>query len=125
MIHLDTSFLIRALVADTAQDLLLRDLLTRREPLGISCIAWSEFLCGPLQPPQLVLASRLVPRREPFGDSDASMAARLFNLGGRRRGSLGDCMIAATAIRCEAALATDNPGDFGRLEAAGLQLVPV
>ena len=33
-----------------------------------------------------------------------------------------DCMIAATALRAEAALATGNPSDFRRFTAHGLTL---
>jgi predicted nucleic acid-binding protein len=51
------------------------------------------------------------------------LAAQLFNLGGRRRGSLGDRMIAAVAVRLDAALATRNRADFGRLTPAGRRLV--
>ena len=50
------------------------------------------------------------------------MAARLFNGSGRRRGTMIDCMIAATALAEEAAVATSNPGDFSRFEAFGLAL---
>jgi predicted nucleic acid-binding protein len=57
----------------------------------------------------------------PFTVDDAATAAFLFNLGGRRRGSLPDCMIAATAIRFGAVLATTD-GDFRRYERAGLML---
>ena len=123
MIHLDTSFLIRALARDSPEDRDLRARLARAEPLGMSVIAWTEFLCGPVEASQVELVLRIV--REPiaFIDEDAATAARLFNQAGRRRGSLTDCMIAATAIRAEAPLATANPKDFRPLEALGLRVL--
>ena len=42
MIHLDTSFLIRALVRGSAQDKRLRGWLGAGEPIGMSSIAWAE-----------------------------------------------------------------------------------
>lgn len=123
MIHLDTSFLVRALLAGTPQDRRLRTWLGRGEELAISCIGWAEFLCGPLKEGQVELATRILSLPEPFGAKDAEMAARLFNRCGRRRGTLTDCMIAATAIRSDATLATANPDDFRKLEAAGLKLL--
>lgn len=119
---LDTSFLIRALVGGSSQDQTLRRWLRSGEPLGISTIAWTEFLCGPLEKDQIELASAIVPRRAPFGEESSRLAAGLFNDSGRRRGSLVDCMIAATAIQSDASLATANVTDFRGFSKAGLRL---
>lgn len=123
MVHLDTSFLIRALTPKSAQDRALRAWIHAGEPLCISAIGWAEFLCGPIEAEHMSLAARVVPERIPFTDEEARLAANLFNESGRRRGSLADCMIAATALRADASLATVNPADFRRFEASGLKLV--
>ena len=47
MIHLDTSFLGRALVRGPPEDEKVRQWLTEGTALGMSTIAWGEFLCGP------------------------------------------------------------------------------
>ena len=125
MIHLDTSFLIRSLVAGSREDARLRVWLSGGEPLGISSIAWSEFLCGPVRPEAVELVSRIVATPVAFTAESAHVAARLFNLGGRRRGSFVDCMVAAVAVGAEASLATTNPGDFSRFKAAGLALAEI
>lgn len=122
MIQLDTSFLIAALVKDSAQDRALRAWLKAGEALAISAIAWGEFLCGPADQGHLELASGIVPERLAFTGDDATLAARLFNESGRRRGTFGDCMISATAIRADAVLATANLDDFRRFAKAGLVL---
>ena len=124
MIHLDTSFLIRALVRGSAEDRHLRGWLREGEPIGISSIVWAEFLCGPVRPQEIELVNRIFGEPAPFGAQDASAAANLFNQSGRRRGSLVDCMIAATALRRNASLATANGEDFRRLTAAELELLP-
>jgi predicted nucleic acid-binding protein len=123
MIHLDTSFLIRALASGLPEDGLMRAWLREAQTLGMSAVAWAEFLCGPVDAPIAELASRLVPDRPPFAAEDAVLAAKLYNGAGRRRGSLLDCMIAATAVRAGAALATSNPHDFRRFEAEGLRIL--
>ena len=98
MIHLDTCYLIRALVHGSVEDRRMREWLRAGESLGISSVAWAEFLCGPLDSAHLGLARRVVTAQIPFDAEAARIAATLFDAGGRRRGSLLDCMIAATAI---------------------------
>jgi predicted nucleic acid-binding protein len=123
MIHLDTSFMILALVRESPQDRKLRQWLQQGEALAMSTVAWAELLCGPLPVELLDVATRVVSERVPFHEEEAQLAARLFNESGRRRGSFVDCMIAATALRVTATLATANIDDFRRFESAGLALV--
>jgi predicted nucleic acid-binding protein len=123
MIHLDTSFLIRALQRHTAEDLQLRRWLGERIPVGISAVSWTEFLCGPVAGTALALAEDIVGEPAPLLPGDCPVAARLFVVGGRRRGSLADCMIAAIAVRVGADLATSNIADFRRFGKAGPPLL--
>jgi predicted nucleic acid-binding protein len=122
VIHLDTSFLIRSLVAGSMESGNLRNWLQEGTPIVLSAISWSEFLCGPVEPDQVELVRVMIEEFLPFLPQDAELGARLFNLSGRRRGSLIDCLIAATAIRARAALATSNRADFRKFQAHGLQL---
>ena len=122
MIHLDTNFLIQALAPNSASEAKLKTWLTHDEELGISSIAWSEFLCGPLTPKDESLAQVLFAAPEPFLASDAHKAAELFNATGRRSRSLADCQIAAVALRCNARLATGNVADFAPFQSHGLSL---
>jgi predicted nucleic acid-binding protein len=122
VILLDTSFLIRALVPRSAEDARLRLWLREGEPIGIAALAWAEFLCGPVSAGAVAAALDLVQQPVPFSASEAARAARLFNATGRRRGSLLDCMIAATAIESSATLATGNRADFQRFASLGLNL---
>lgn len=123
MIHLDTSFLIRGLVRGSAEDRALRKWLKSREILAMSVVAWAELLCGPLDEMSRELATRVVSQRVAFQEEDANLSARLFNDTGRRRGSLIDCMIAASALRAREPLATANAADFRRFAAHGLALL--
>jgi hypothetical protein len=84
MIHLDTNFLIDALGPGSMQATILQDWLASGEPLGISSVAWGEFLCGPLSPAAETFARGLFPAAEPLERADAEKAASLFNLTGRR-----------------------------------------
>jgi len=122
MIHVDTGFLIGALRRGSIEDRRLRRWLSEGEPIGISAVSWAEFLCGPVEARDVELAGQVVDEPIPFLGIDAGASARLFNLTGRRRGSLNDCMIAAIALRVDASVATTNAADFRRFEPAGLRL---
>lgn len=122
MTHLDTSFLVLALHRGSVADRSLRAWLRRGERVGTSAVAWAEFLCGPVSEDVIVLASELVGEPASFASAEAALTATLFNAGGRRRGSLADCMIAASAIRSGASLATANADDFVRFKTHGLAL---
>ena len=123
MIHLDTGFLIGALRRGSAEDRQLRAWLERSEPVGISAIGWAEFLCGPVDEDDVELATRVVDEPVALIARDAGMAANLFDLAGRRLGSLNDCLIAATALRMGASVATTNLTDFRRFAKAGLRIM--
>lgn len=120
MIHLDTSFLIRALNVGTPEDRKLREWISAGETLSMSTVAWAEFLCGPLAQSEIELAAQVVGQQSVFTPDHAAIAAQLFNKSGRRRGSLLDCMIAAPALADGASIATRNVADFRRFEDSGL-----
>ena len=122
MIHLDTNFLIQALVSGSAAETRLLAWLTAGEEFAVSTVAWSEFLCGPLTPQDEILAQLLLSGPEPFLAADARKAAELFNATGRRSRSMADCQIAAVAIRCGVKLATGNTADFVPFQNYGLAL---
>ena len=122
MIHLDTGFLIRALQTESPEDYRLRGWLRDGTRPGISAVAWTEFLCGPVSASDLKLAMEIVGRCLEFTPEHATEAAILFNRSGRRRGTLVDCMIAAVALGEGAAVATTNPDDFRRFRDSGLEL---
>lgn len=120
-VHLDTSFLIRALLPGTPEAARLEGWFDGGRTLSLSAMVWAEFLAGPLDDGTLGVARRLVGEATPITGAHAEQAARLFNLLGRRRSSLPDCLIAAAAIDAEAVLATADP-HFARFVDAGLQL---
>jgi len=122
MIHLDANALIGMGIEGSARWRQVSAWLRDGELLGASTVAWSEFLCGPLLPSEREWARQVTGRPVPLIEADAKLAAELYNLGGRRRGSLSDCQIAAIAIRSKAALATADRAGFVRFAAAGLRL---
>ena len=126
MIHLDTNLLVELVTVGSAGGKAVRNWLVAGEEVGTSAIAWSEFCNGPLTSGQKDAAfAALGGNIVGFTWREAEEAARLFNLGGRRRGSHPDCMIAACAIAAGASLATRNTADFARHSIHGLGLMPV
>ena len=123
MIHLDTNFLIDALVTGSPQEAQIVAWLGAGESLGISTVAWGEFLCGPISATAEGFARRMLPAAVSLERADAEMAAKLFNLTGRRSKSYADCCIAAVAIRLGVLLATSNRADFAPMVPHGLLLV--
>jgi predicted nucleic acid-binding protein len=122
VIHLDTNFLIGAGQRGTREDRAVRRWLSGAKTVRVSSIAWAEYLCGPVSRAAVEDAAELVGEPVAFDALDATLAAQLFNSGGRRRGTLLDSMIAATAIRSGAALATNNVADFERFAVLGLSI---
>ena len=121
-IHLDTSFLIRSFSPDTLEARKLERWISDEWTVRISAIVWSEFLCGPVAGRAIDLTASFLGEPIAFDGLHAVVAAQLFNIGGRRRHSSPDCMIAAVALSADAALATSNRKDFERFAAIGLML---
>jgi predicted nucleic acid-binding protein len=123
MIHLDTNFLIGSLTSPSALKTQVRTWFHAGEVLAVSAIAWSEFSNGPVTVQQIQDAQAIVQGRIiAFDVQEAEMAAKLFNLTGRKRATQTDCFIAATAICARVPLATLNRKDFSGFIAAGLRL---
>ncbi len=123
MIDLDANFLVDVFLPGTASARIVDRWIHRGEMLNMSSIAWAEFLCGPVEAHDARVARSILTAIEPLTDVDAEHAAELFNATGRRNRSLADCMIAASAIRRRARLATLDKPDFVRFRAFGLKLM--
>ncbi len=124
MICLDTSYLVRGLIAATAEAASLIKWIKKGEVLCASSIAWYEFACGPVDPEGLKLGrSLLAGGILPFDEMQADQAARLFNATGRLRRLRVDTIVAATALVAGASLATANRRDFLPFVEHGLKLI--
>ena len=125
MIHLDANLLVDLVTIGSPGAKAVRAWLADGQQLGSSAIAWSEFCNGPLSLEQKEAAFAVLEGNiAAFTWKEAEEAARLFNLGGRRKGSHSDCMIAAAAMAAGASLATRNTEDFTRFLIYGLRLEP-
>src|SRR5271154_3575009 len=99
MIHLDANFLIGSVNQLSPPAILLRNWLQQGETFAASSVAWAEFLHGPARPDQIQQVEYLIQGNiVSFGRQEAEISSQLFNQTGRKRGTLPDCFIAATAI---------------------------
>ena len=121
-IHLDTNYLIDVAAGRSPQVRRIEQWVHEGIAIEVGAVAWSEFLCGPLLDFELEYTRALVSTIVDFNGDQASLAADLFNLTQRRTRTHADCMIAAQAIRREAALATRNKEDFNSFTKYGLAL---
>jgi predicted nucleic acid-binding protein len=93
------------------------------EAAAVCAMVWYEFLMGPVDDAEIRLAHAFLQGRiAPVEESDAALAAQLFNAAGRQRTLRTDGLIAACAIRAEAQLVTLNVADFEPFTAYGVQL---
>lgn len=122
-LHLDTNVLIFGLDPHHPARDQFHSWSSAGDPVAVSAMAWAEFRCGPVTQVSIRAWERAIGDDViPLDRAIAELAASLFNQTGRRSRSLSDCLIAATAIRYGARLATLNRGDFEPLLAHGLVL---
>jgi len=123
MIHLDTNILSGSVEEGGLVAGQMRRWLQRGEKFAVSSIAWTEFLNGSFSDRQIDKVFRIIEGRVvAVGLDEAQIASKLFKLVSSRRGSLADCLIAATAISSGASLATRDHGDFTVFVSSGLRL---
>jgi predicted nucleic acid-binding protein len=113
-IHIDTSALIGALVAERPALPKLMAFAEAGDRLMLSTIVLYEWLRGPRTRAELALQEELFPREQtiPFGPAEAAAAARLYASVKRPRGRESDLAIAACVVVHGGALWTLNRDDF-------------
>ncbi len=122
-VQLDANCLVELATRNTRYSLMLEGWLEDGNSIETSSVAWSEFCNAPLTTESyentlMTLAGKIIPLDREMAEN----ASRIFNLGGRRRSSHSDCMIAACAILSNTPLSTLNLKDFERFIPHGLRL---
>jgi predicted nucleic acid-binding protein len=122
--HLDTDFLLRALLSRGPERALLRRISDSEAEIEMSAVAWYEFCRGPRRPEQEALARSYLEADGviAFDEQLAVAAADLFRRLGRPRKRAADIAIAVTAIARDARLLSGNTRDYSSID--GLQLGP-
>lgn len=126
MIHLDANLLVALVKQHDAHHPTAARVIAELGPFGCSAVAWMEFHSKPVHSDdkaalEAILSGGIVP----FDETTAALAGEIFHLTGSKRRTRLDSMIAATAIRAGATLATTNPADFEPFLPHGLQLHPL
>jgi predicted nucleic acid-binding protein len=116
--HLDTDFLIKALLARGAEQELLRDISHSPAEIEMSALAWYEFCRGPRSPEQEAVARSYLETEGiiPFGEDLASKSADTFRRLGSPRRRAFDVAIATAAMARSARLLTGNTRDYTGIE---------
>lgn len=116
--HLDTDFLVKALLASGPERELLRKLSDSPAEMEMSALAWYEFCRGSRRPQQEAIARSFLEADGviDFDESIAARAADIFRRLGSPRRRAADIAIAAVAISRDARLLTGNVRDYSGIE---------
>jgi|GEM_PF-705902 len=93
MIHLDANYLVDALVPGSPAALKIDGWISATEPLGMSAVAWGEFLRSPITPAAESAAREVVATLDSLLPRMPNWPPNSFNQTGRRSGSFQDCLI--------------------------------
>lgn len=116
--HLDTDFLVKALMSSGPERTLLRELSDSPVEIEMSALAWYEFCRGPRLPQQEAVARNYLEAEGviDFDESSATLAADIFRRLGSPRRRAADVAIAAVAISRDARLLTGNVRDYSGID---------
>ena len=121
--HVDTNVLIALVSQAHSHHVEARVWFEGHREVAVSSITWHEFFRGPLTVQQFQVIRQIIGGNIlPLARAEAERAAGLFNLTGRRRGSGGDCLVAACAIEAGSPILTFNDADFMRFVPHGLKM---